>query len=136
MALRMAPHAPAGHYDEWRAHTTPQPGAHVPRLSDTLSAHWAEFIGHLGNDGFADLDRRTHTLARQIRDNGVSYNVYADSSGPQRPWSLDLFPLLLSPASWRHIEAGVQQRVRLLNAIMGDVYGPQSMVQRVYCLPP
>ncbi len=135
LALRMAPLAPAGHYDEWRAHTTPQAGAQLPRLPDALSAHWSAFIGHLGTEGFADLDRRTHTLARQIRDNGVSYNVYADNSGPQRPWSLDLFPLLLTPESWQHIEAGVLQRVRLLNAIMGDVYGPQSMLQKGL-LPP
>jgi hypothetical protein len=35
--------------------------------------------------GFADLNRRTDTLQRQIRDNGVTYNVYADAGGPAAP---------------------------------------------------
>jgi uncharacterized circularly permuted ATP-grasp superfamily protein/uncharacterized alpha-E superfamily protein len=102
---------------------------------DALAPPWSQFMGHLGSDGFADLDRRTQTLARQIRDNGVSYNVYADNSGPQRPWSLDLFPLLITPPNWQRIQTGVLQRVRLLDAILGDVYGAQS-VFRSGLLPP
>ncbi|MDO8280388.1 MAG: circularly permuted type 2 ATP-grasp protein, partial [Burkholderiaceae bacterium] len=57
-----------------------------------------------------------------------TYNVYADADGPQRPWSLDLFPLIISPQDWRYIELGVQQRVRLLDHVMADVYGPQRML--------
>jgi uncharacterized circularly permuted ATP-grasp superfamily protein len=49
-------------------------------------------------------------------------------TGPQRPWSLDLFPLIISPESWRRIEAGVLQRTRLLDRIMADVYGPQQLL--------
>ena len=135
MALRMAPRAPSGHFDEWRGLTTPASTSTAALAEDPLSPAWSQFMDHLGNEGFSDLDRRTQTLARQIRDNGVSYNVYADNSGPQRPWSLDLFPLLITPQSWQRIQTGVHQRVRLLNAIMGDVYGPQSVL-RSGLLPP
>jgi len=79
------------------------------------------------SDGAA-LDQHFASLQRQIRDNGVTYNVYVDTEGPQRPWSLDLFPLLVDVADWQHIEAGVQQRVRLLDAVMADVYGPQRLL--------
>ena len=47
------------------------------------------------------------SLQRQVRDNGITYNVYADADGPQRPWSVDLFPLILSQGDWAHIERGV-----------------------------
>jgi uncharacterized circularly permuted ATP-grasp superfamily protein/uncharacterized alpha-E superfamily protein len=86
-------------------------------------------------DGLGDLNRRAADLARQIRDNGVTYNVYADADGPQRPWSLGLFPLIISPPSWHQIEAGILQRVRLLERIMADVYGPQELLKRGL-LPP
>lgn len=96
---------------------------------DEMSAPaWRRFFGLLGVEGFRDLDRRSRQLQRQIRDNGVTYNVYADADGPQRPWSLDLFPLILSPQDWRRIETGVRQRVRLLDRIMADVYGPQRLL--------
>ena len=84
----------------------------------------------MGAEGLQDLDRRTHSLQRQVRDNGITYNVYADADGPQRPWSVDLFPLILSQADWAHIERGVQQRARLLDRVMADVYGPQELLRQ------
>ena len=48
-----------------------------------LSPHWTTFFNFLGTDGFYDLNRRSANLQRQIRDNGVTYNVYADADGPQ-----------------------------------------------------
>jgi len=100
----------------------------VDAAAEPLAQPWTTFFNFLGTDGFHDLNRRTANLRRQIRDNGVTYNVYADANGPQRPWSLDLFPLMLSPQDWSQIETGIQQRTRLLNHIMADVYGPQDLL--------
>jgi len=100
-----------------------------------LTGVWAEFFAQSEATSATDLDARFANLQRQVRDNGVSYNVYADAKGPQRPWSLDLFPLIIDPASWQHIEAGVQQRMQLLEAVMADVYGPQTFLEQGL-LPP
>ena len=95
-----------------------------------LSKDWTTFFNFLGTGGFDDLNHRTANLRRQIRDNGVTYNVYADANGPQRPWSLDLLPLIISPQDWAVIDSGIKQRTRLLNAVMADVYGPQSLLHQ------
>lgn len=100
----------------------------APAAEPPLTKTWTRFFNFLGADGFHDLNRRTANLRRQIRDNGVTYNVYADANGPQRPWSLDLFPLMLSPQDWTQIETGIKQRTRLLNSVMADVYGPQNLL--------
>jgi uncharacterized circularly permuted ATP-grasp superfamily protein/uncharacterized alpha-E superfamily protein len=70
-----------------------------------------------------------------VRDNGITYNVYASQGGPQRPWALDLFPLILTPDSWQQIEVGVKQRARLLERVMADVYGPQQLIREAM-IPP
>ena len=119
-----APRAASGHFDELRGGNT-----------DGLAAHWSAFFGHAGAGDPAELNRRSTSLERQVRDNGVTYNVYADAGGPQRPWSLDLFPLIITPESWKHIETGVLQRVQLLDRLMADVYGPQQLLARGL-LPP
>lgn len=75
-----------------------------------------------------DLNTRMAHLQRQVRDNGITYNVYAAADQPQRPWSLDLFPLMLGHADWQQIEAGVLQRMQLLERIMADAYGPKNLV--------
>lgn len=100
----------------------------VRTAQSSLSPDWSRFFNFLGSDGFDDLNHRSSNLQRQIRDNGVTYNVYADANGPQRPWSLDLFPLILSAQDWAQIETGVQQRAQLLEHIMADIYGPQQLL--------
>ena len=129
LAAALAPAAAAGHFDELRGHTTGSAPADAAAAAGAgLTPGWEQFFTHLGNDGFHDLTRRTANLERQIRDNGITYNVYADADGPQRPWSLDLFPLIISPDSWKQIETGVLQRVRVLDRVMADVYGPQRLL--------
>lgn len=117
-----APAAPPGHWDELRG----QLESAAP-LRD-LDAGWTAFVQALGPQGLASLSPRMQELQRQVRDNGITYNVYAHSEQPQRPWSLDLFPLIISPAHWQQIERGVLQRMRLLEHIMADAYGPQSLI--------
>jgi uncharacterized circularly permuted ATP-grasp superfamily protein/uncharacterized alpha-E superfamily protein len=128
LAGALAPPAATGHFDELRGSATATAAA-LP------AGPWASFFDNLGSEGFADLNRRTVNLERQVRDNGITYNVYADANGPQRPWSLDLFPLIISPESWCQLEAGVLQRVKLLDRVMADVYGPQELLAR-NLLPP
>ncbi|MDB5912640.1 MAG: hypothetical protein JWP22_1315 [Ramlibacter sp.] len=142
LAAALAPCAAPGHYDELRGGVSARPppaasGAQPPVVDAHAlpTSQWGSFFEHLGREGFDDLNRRTTNLQRQVRDNGVTYNVYADAGGPQRPWSLDLFPLIIGPGDWQKIEAGVLQRVRLLEAILDDVYGEQKLLARSL-LPP
>ena len=102
----------------------------VPAVaSATAQGPWSAFMAHLGLQAQAGLSARMAQLQRQVHDNGVSYNVYADADRPQRPWALDLFPLIVDAPSWRQIERGVQQRMRLLEHTMADVYGPQNLLR-------
>jgi len=134
---RPAPEMPAhalrctseqGHFDELRGCAA---GSDKDSPENTpLSPDWQQFFTQSDAQTAADMDQRYASLQRQIRDNGVTYNVYADQEGPQRPWSLDLFPLIVDARSWTHIEAGVLQRVKLLEAVLKDVYGPQEFLKQ------
>ncbi len=119
--------APTGHWDELRGEVS-NPKADTARA---ISAPWQRFLAPLDkvpNAREADLNTRMANLQRQVRDNGITYNVYASADQPQRPWSLDLFPLMLGHSDWQQIEAGVMQRMQLLEHIMADAYGPQQLV--------
>jgi uncharacterized circularly permuted ATP-grasp superfamily protein/uncharacterized alpha-E superfamily protein len=93
-----------------------------------VRAHWRPLIDALASDG-ADAVRRGVELARRlIVENGVTYNVYADPQGRDRPWALDPVPILLTAAEWREIELGVAQRAQLFDALLADMYGPQRLL--------
>ena len=121
LAVHAALPARPGHYDELRD-TADASGA------TRLREPWPRFFELLGTSGFADLDRRVDVVARQIRENGITYNIYADASGSARPWSLDLLPFVINDTDWAAIEAGLCQRASLLNRLLGDVYGPQTLL--------
>jgi uncharacterized circularly permuted ATP-grasp superfamily protein/uncharacterized alpha-E superfamily protein len=124
--------APAGHWDELRgAVTPPNPTPSLPLATQTVSGLWQRFIDPLDKSAQAceaELNTQMQHVQRQVRDNGITYNVYAAADQPQRPWSLDLFPLMLGHNDWQQIESGVLQRMQLLENIMADAYGPQQLV--------
>jgi uncharacterized circularly permuted ATP-grasp superfamily protein/uncharacterized alpha-E superfamily protein len=119
--------APEGHWDELRGLTVP-PTPNGAKPDAQMSSAWQTFIEQWAGEGLQGLNTRMANLQRQVRDNGITYNVYAAADQPQRPWSLDLFPLMVPEANWQQIEAGVLQRMQLLERIMADAYGPQKLV--------
>jgi len=100
-----------------------------------LRKHCETFVKSLESLGHEELLARWENARRNIRDNGVTYNVYRDPQGMDRPWELDMVPLLLPPSEWKQIEAALVQRARLLNLILADLYGPQRLVRKKL-LPP
>ena len=113
----------AGRYDELLA------APHQPR------PHWEAFIRAMAARDVPEIGDTLSTMEREIRDNGITYNVYADRQGTDRLWEVDPLPLLLSAAEWRAIEAGVAQRAELLNRVLADVYGKQELL-RSAAVPP
>jgi uncharacterized circularly permuted ATP-grasp superfamily protein/uncharacterized alpha-E superfamily protein len=114
--------APPGHFDEVRSSAGP------------LREPWAAFAD--ATEWHADvLAQAQKRVARQIDENGVTYNDYATADGVQRPWSLDVLPLIVTAAEWERLGRGLRQRARLLNALAADVYGPQELL-RSGLLPP
>ncbi|RZI81463.1 MAG: hypothetical protein EOP38_19260 [Rubrivivax sp.] len=117
--LRRTRAVDAGHYDDLR-------------LADgTLRPGWQAFVDHLGGP-LDDLAQRQAMLARQIQEDGVTYNIYSAQGGASRPWSLEVLPRLIEPQDWRLIEQGAAQRASLLNHIAADVYGEQQLLKDAY----
>ena len=120
--------AAEGHFDELRGLAAATPD-HGPAPA------WRTFFQSLPDTSPETLDRHHARLQRLIRDNGTSYTAQGDAPAELRPWELNLFPLLLSHAEWQGLATGIQQRMRLLEQVMADVYGPQTLMQQGW-LPP
>jgi uncharacterized circularly permuted ATP-grasp superfamily protein/uncharacterized alpha-E superfamily protein len=96
----------------------------------TPRAHWSAFIESLQAIGSDELAHRWEHAERRIRENGVTYNIYTDPQGANRPLAIDPIPLLIDPEEWRFIEEGIIQRAHLLNLLLEDFYGPRRLVAR------
>ena len=92
----------------------------------TPRPHWAPFLQSLQAIDSDELARRWQRAERRIRENGVTYNIYTDPQGANRPWALDPVPFLIPAGEWRYIEAGIIQRAQLLKTLLEDIYGPRT----------
>jgi len=101
----------------------------------SIRPHWRGLLSRLAALGPEEIDRRAERGRRLIRDNGVTYNVYDDPGGQDRPWIMDPVPLLVAEREWQEIERAAAQRARLLNAALADLYGPRHLLSEG-ALPP
>jgi uncharacterized circularly permuted ATP-grasp superfamily protein/uncharacterized alpha-E superfamily protein len=89
--------------------------------------HWQPFLSMLAALGADEINRRFAAADRYLRDSGVFYRVYEDAAGLERPWPLSHVPLLIQPAEWAQLQAGLVQRAQLLEAVLADAYGPATL---------
>jgi uncharacterized circularly permuted ATP-grasp superfamily protein/uncharacterized alpha-E superfamily protein len=121
--FELAYSAVSGHYDE------------MSLSSGELRPHWRGLVAALQRLGNEEFFRRWREGQRLIEENGVTYNVYGDPRGIDRPWQLDPIPLLVSSEEWAGLEAAVAQRALLLDRILGDLYSERRLLSEAL-LPP
>ena len=98
-------------------------------------AHYAKLFGALEEFGAPELRRRRETSERLVNEQGITYHVYNDPRGVERPWQLDPVPLVIAADEWRSLEVGLIQRATLLNKILTDCYGAQELIRSRWLSP-
>ena len=91
--------------------------------------HWRKLVDALGSLSPAEMDARWKRVERILYENSLTHDIYGEGNATERPWHLDALPLLIAAADWRRLEAGLVQRVRLLDAVLADCYGEQRLMQ-------
>jgi uncharacterized circularly permuted ATP-grasp superfamily protein/uncharacterized alpha-E superfamily protein len=103
---------------------------------------WGKLLDGLTNFAENDLIRAQSEVARLLEDDGVTYTPgpaathsmadapvgEAGSLAEPRPWQLDPLPLIVDEREWSALEAGMVQRAELMDAILADLYGAQSLL--------
>jgi uncharacterized circularly permuted ATP-grasp superfamily protein/uncharacterized alpha-E superfamily protein len=120
--------APRRRLEDWAAGYAPLPGAPDELLAPdgSVRPHWRKFMAGLGRIEPDDMAHRFAGADRRIREMGISYRVHGETT--ERAWPLERLPLIISEEDWRDIAAGVEQRARLAEAFLRDVYGEGRLV--------
>jgi uncharacterized circularly permuted ATP-grasp superfamily protein len=66
---------------------------------------------------------------------GITFAVYGEQEGSERLIPFDIVPRVLSAAEWSKLADGLRQRVRALNAFIGDIYHGQEILKAGLLLP-
>lgn len=90
---------------------------------------WQTFLNHFSKIAPLDQSMMTLQLNRHVHENGLAHDVYAESDESAQPWDLGLLPFIFTAEEWSWISLAVTQRARLMNEIMKDLYGAQTLLK-------
>ncbi|UUO08322.1 circularly permuted type 2 ATP-grasp protein [Blastopirellula sp. J2-11] len=100
-----------------------------------LRGAWRPFVQAIESLGVEGFKRRWQQANRALNRNGLAYSSWKENEKEARPWELDPIPLLIPSEDWDVAVKGLQQRARLLEAILTDIYGHQELMKS-NVLPP
>jgi uncharacterized circularly permuted ATP-grasp superfamily protein len=72
---------------------------------------------------------------QMFRNHGITFAVYPDAQGTEKVFPFDIIPRVISAQTWRHLEAGLKQRLAALNLFLDDVYG-RKLILKQRAIPP
>ena len=76
----------------------------------------------------AELARRQQSAEAAFRSLGITFAVYGDDEAAERIIPFDILPRVFSAREWEKLTAGLEQRVRAINAFIDDVYGARRIL--------
>ena len=95
-----------------------------------IRSHWRALIRGVSEDDARAARRATEFTRRMIVENGVTYNVYADEQGRDRPWILDPLPYLVTAQEWQsHRGRGRPARAPVERGALGSLRQARTPVE-------
>jgi len=64
-----------------------------------------------------------------LEANAVNFNLFKEGNFIERSFPFDMIPRIIPKKEFDHLEAGIIQRVKALNAFLNDIYGEQRIVK-------
>src|SRR5260221_2729874 len=76
----------------------------------------------------SELARLQQSAEAAFRSLGITFAVYGDDQAAERIIPFDILPRIFSAREWEKLTAGLEQRVRSINAFIDDVYGARRIL--------
>ncbi len=90
--------------------------------------HCVELHSTLSQLTQLELSTMQERVTRSFYNEGITFIVYGNEAAGERIIPIDCVPRVLANAEWRHIEAGLDQRLRALNLFLQDIYNEARII--------
>ena len=95
----------------------------------SVRAPYARVEKWLENLGNEVIERALRESEARFRRQGITFAVYGDDKASERLIPFDIVPRIFSATEWRRLSAGIEQRVRAMNAFLHDLYHRQEILR-------
>jgi uncharacterized circularly permuted ATP-grasp superfamily protein/uncharacterized alpha-E superfamily protein len=93
----------------------------------TIRPHWRDLMATIWSLPPAQLAERQARARANFSEADEFLAIYRGDA-ERSAWSFDVVPLVVPEHEWRALAAGLAQRARLLDLILADLYGPQTLI--------
>ena len=91
-------------------------------------ATYAEIEAWLARTPLERLRQKSAEAELLFRRLGITFAVYGEGGDPERLIPFDIIPRIIAASEWQALSAGLEQRVRALNAFLADVYNERRIL--------
>ncbi len=112
-----AGYAPEGFFDE------------LHEADGTPRDYCRKMVSALDQLSHEDFEGRCSLADLTMENQGITFTVYGNEQGIEKPFPVDLVPRVVPADDWAHVEKGLKQRVRALNAFLHDVYNDEKILK-------
>ncbi len=90
--------------------------------------HYQSYANWLHAHSSEDMKARREEAIELFHRIGITFSVYGDGTLSERTIPFDTVPRIIPAADWKHLERGLEQRAKALNAFLDDAYHNRSLV--------
>src|SRR5258707_2774704 len=91
--------------------------------------HYSALDGRLTTLPAGELQRRQQACELSFLHQGITFTVYNDNQATERIIPTDLLPRIVTAPEWARIDAGLRQRIAVLNLFLRDIYGDARVLK-------
>ena len=91
--------------------------------------HCKGLVDWLSQLSTGEFKQRRQNADWTFINQGITFSVYSDFRGTEKIFPFDVIPRIVQASDWRHIEAGLKQRINALNKFIDDVYHDQLIIK-------
>lgn len=106
-----------------------------PRVWDEMFADgsvrnsYQNFVSAIQNLSAAEMTHKDELAKKLFMSQGITFTVYSSGEGIEKIFPFDIIPRILEATEWKHIEAGIKQRLKALNIFLKDIYHQQFIIK-------
>jgi len=98
-------------------------------LEGKIRPHYQLFFDYFSQSSHEEIEKKDELAKKLFMSQGITFTVYSSGEGIEKIFPFDLIPRIITGTEWKHIEAGIKQRLKALNIFLQDVYHSQFIIK-------
>jgi len=94
-----------------------------------IRPEYKKFFHAIENLASDEMTRKDELAKKLFMSQGITFTVYSSGEGIEKIFPFDIIPRIIKNEEWKHVEAGIKQRLTALNIFLKDIYHQQFIIK-------